>query len=283
MKHVVTIVGCGRIGSAIGRLLEERGHRVAYWDADPARRTKGATIGELVGSCDALFVCVPSWSLAGVCRELAPYVGPEVSVFSLTKGLDGRTGATPYDMIARLLRTKRVAIIGGPMMAEELATAGFIDLGTYSDAAAATALDLFIDTPILVERNTDPRGTALAGVLKNIYACGYGAVRAIGWNANQLGWYVSHAAAEMASIVHELGGDGMTAYGTAGLGDFITTSLSPHSSNTRAGELIATGAVCSPQEGVTALPIIRRLLGRKKDRYPLLGAIHDLTRRRLKK
>jgi prephenate dehydrogenase len=70
----IGFVGYGRFGQALGRMLEERGHRVAAFDpaaAVPAEH-RVATLAELAAAADLLFVAVPLAAMADTFRALEP-------------------------------------------------------------------------------------------------------------------------------------------------------------------------------------------------------------------
>ncbi len=150
-------------------------------------------------------------------------------------------------------------------------------LGTRSQAAERMARELFDQTNIVIESTSDVRGAALCGVLKNIYACGFGMIdRKWGWNMK--GWYVSRALVEMADITAILGGRRETAQGTAGVGDFIATCFSKYSSNVRAGRLISMRKKSGPEEGVVSIRPLLKKLGSRKNRFPLVLTIAEMVR-----
>jgi len=63
MGKKITILGHGEIGSALGKILEEKNGPVFYWDRDESRRTKGKTAKEIFNGSEAVFLCLPSKNL----------------------------------------------------------------------------------------------------------------------------------------------------------------------------------------------------------------------------
>lgn len=276
MKQLITIIGRGRIGSAIGTLLAHNGHSVVYWDQVVARRTKGTNLENSIIQSRAVFLCVPSRALQATIRNTIRHCVSTTILLCLTKGLT-LDGKTPDE----LLRAARqpYGIVAGPLMAEELRTqGGVIALGTTSPRVRSMTQSLFADTNISIEQTTDTRGASWCGILKNVYALGFGMIDRI-WGWNRKGWYIASASDEIAQLTHLFGGAKQTAYSIAGLGDLIATSFSKHSSNVRAGRLIAAKRSCNPAEGINSLPHLMRRLGTRARRFPLLNTIASMVRK----
>ena len=90
-------------------------------------------------------------------------------------------------------------------------------------------------------RNNDPLGTELAGGLKNVMAVAAGICDGLELGANARASLLTRALAEMATVLHGLGGHQETLYGLAGIGDLLATATSPLSRNYRFGLCLAEG------------------------------------------
>lgn len=172
-----------------------------------------------------------------------------------------------------------MAILGGPMLATEF-MANILGIGCLASEHIETTeriARLFAGTLLSFETSTDVRGVALSGVLKNIYALGFGIGVGLSFGYNQKGWYLKTALSEMETIVERLGGKRESAYSLAGLGDFIATGFSGYSKNSRFGEEIARTGVCALQsEGSASLPFLSELLGRERQAFPLFQKLEDV-------
>lgn len=272
----VTIIGAGNLGSALRTMLEGRAD-VRTWDKDPAKSPAGVTREAALSGAEFVFLCMPSWVLRAGASELAPSLPPGAVVVGMSKGIEAEGNLFVDELLGQLLPAANpVALLAGPMLAAEL-SAGMrgaaVAASRHADARASLAA-LFAGTKLTVEESDDPRGVAVCGVLKNVYAAGLGILGALGRPDNVRGLFVSHALREMASVVTVLGGNAATALGPSGAGDLVATGMSPHSRNRSYGEAIVKKGECPPgSEACASLPGLAGRLG-GTGAYPALDAVH---------
>ncbi len=276
----ITIIGYGELGTALGKLLEQGGSTVRFWDKDPAKVSNQGTLADAVRETDALFLCIPSWAVREALGELKPHLRNDTLVIGLSKGIEEQTLKTMDQILTEALPPNQPwVLLGGPMIAEELmrGASGAGMAASPERPQAERVMTLFARTPLVLEYSPDVRGVALSSVLKNVYAIGAGIADglSLGWNAK--GWYLARAAGEMAAMVELLGGQRETALGTAGLGDLIATGCSAQSRNHQIGaEFARTGTCCLKGEGSVAFPSLRMLLGDRVPSFPLFSALVDV-------
>lgn len=279
-KSSVVIIGAGKIGSAIGGLLKKKDVHVDLWDKNIDIVKDQKTLTEIIPSADFLFFCVPSPAMIEAVRTALPHLNKSTIVVSLSKGIEESSKDTMDKLLERILPDgQNFAILGGPMLAEELSK-GMAGIGVVSVKEKDTFIKLaglFEDTNLFVEYSDDTYGVALASVLKNIYAIALGIADGLDWGGNQKGWLVTKSLQEMAKIAVTLGCKEEVIYGTAGLGDLIATGYSPHSRNRQVGEeeIIKTGQYLQ-SEGYGALPVIIDLLGEKRLGLRVLFALKQV-------
>lgn len=134
--------------------------------------------------------------------------------------------------------------LSGPSIANEFArkkpTAVVIAGTNHScvqKAAGAMANPYF-----RVEISNDPLGVEWGGVLKNIYALGFGLLDGLNHGSPNLkAAFVTMALREMREIAGTMGAKEETMAGLAGLGDLVTTGFSSDSHNRKLGEYLANG------------------------------------------
>ncbi len=273
----VLIIGAGRIGKAISHELERVGHSMALWDALPGLVTDQQPLEALAPNVNALILCVPSWSIADAVAPIRDLLPSDALVLTLAKGLV--ENKTMNVLIAELFPQHPTGVVAGPMMAEEIekGMGGIAVIGSASAVTRSQSENLFRNTNIRIESTTDARGAALAGVLKNIYACGLGIADAIGWGLNWKGWYVARAFHEIVLLGTQQGGREETFHGPAGLGDFLATAFSPHSRNRTTGEeILRTGVCTKDSESIKSLGGVMSIAGSQIASLPLLRALHDI-------
>jgi glycerol-3-phosphate dehydrogenase (NAD(P)+) len=96
-------------------------------------------------------------------------------------------------------------------------------------------------------------GVETAGALKNVIAIAAGISDGLGFGDNSKAALLTRGLVEMVRFGVALGAEHATFYGLAGLGDLMTTCVSPHGRNRRVGMRLATGDLASTEmvaEGV---------------------------------
>jgi glycerol-3-phosphate dehydrogenase (NAD(P)+) len=84
-------------------------------------------------------------------------------------------------------------------------------------------------------------GVELAGALKNIIGIAAGICDGLGFGDNAKAALLTRGLVEIARFGTALGARRETYYGLAGIGDLITTCISPHGRNRHVGERLAKG------------------------------------------
>jgi glycerol-3-phosphate dehydrogenase (NAD(P)+) len=169
------------------------------------------------------------------------------------------------ELFEEILPKHRFAVIGGPMLADEImADLRAACVVASKDMVFAEEIEALLSSPLFrIEPSSDVTGVALAGVLKNIYSVSLGIADGLSLSGNEKGWLVSRAINEMSRIGEIFNVPIATVLGTAGVGDFIATGYSQYSRNRAVGDEIVKNGICKlPGEGLVSLPA---LLGRLKE------------------
>jgi len=276
MKNV-GIIGTGRIGSALEKILSTAGHNVKKYDSDPSKNADD--ISTVAKSADFLFLCVPSWSLREAAESIKAFLSPNTIVASLAKGIEKESLKTADEILSEVLPQKQpMIILGGPLLAENIQN-NEIGIGVAASVKKQNfdcLSELFKETNIFWEYSPNPSSVALAGVLKNIYATLIGIAEGCGLTDNFLGYLAAKSIYEIGDVSKTLCGDKETALGTAGAGDFVATSFSKNSSNRQAGIEIAKSGSAPKSEGIISLPLINKKLGHATKNFKLLLALTDI-------
>lgn len=278
-KQKICIIGAGKIGQTVGKILKNRGHKILFWDKDITKVPGQKPLDRIVISADFVFFCIPSWTVRETMARIARDLNKDAIVILLAKGIEEKTNKTMDALLGEFLSRERIVILGGAMLAEELENdlGGVGVAGTRSKKIYNQLAELFRGTDLIIEHSSDMRGVAFAGVFKNIYAIALGIADGLHWGNNKKGALAAKAVGEMAEIIKIFGGQKETAYSAAGLGDLLATGYSPYSRNRRVGdELVKAGKCCLESEGSRALPGIAALLRRKKYNLPLFTALEDI-------
>ena len=282
----VLCIGAGEIGRAVSHLLSQRGINADLWDADPARIPGERPLAVSLPEADVVFLCVPSWVLRVVIKNLrATGLRREAVIVALSKGLEQKTLLSVDEVLtAALPHGQRFALLAGPMLAEEIVQ----DLQAAAVAASRdksareTVKSLFRGTGLRVETSSDVHGVALSSVIKNVFAVTLGIADGLGWGGNRKGWLAARAIAEMEEVLGALHAQPRTVRTAAGWADLISTGFSRYSRNHQVGDdIVHTGTITVKSEGVVALPSLLKKLGpARAKRFPLLRALAAVMRRR---
>jgi glycerol-3-phosphate dehydrogenase (NAD(P)+) len=285
----VLILGRGAMGSMFESLLNERA-RVTTWDRDLETGEETGPLEELAADSDAVILAVPAAPHDELAGRLACCLGPDSFCLTIAKGLDA-DGRTPAGILARHFGETpdpgpAWAVVYGPMIADDLAggRSGFALVASNQPAIAERARDLLGGGPLYLRPNDDPHGAAWAAILKNIYVPLVGMADELDLGDNMRGFLIAEALGELAGIVEQLGGQPITAYSLAGVGDLVTTATSADSHHRRIGQAIARGELEAEvdtddnvrSEGVHAIMQIRRHGLLDIADYPLLEFMKEL-------
>ncbi len=271
------MIGAGKIGSAIGHIIQKSGAEVVWWDIDPTKLSHTRSLEELAEEANVIFLCIHSWVVRETLSRISPYLKNDTIIVSVSKGFEESTKKTVDQVVLDVLPTHQFAFFGGPMVAPEV-HAGKYGFGAIAAATKDTfdqIVTLFVGSTVLLTYIPDVHGTVLAGVLKNVYAMGLGMLDEQGMGSNARGWYATAIIQEMGREIAALGGRSETAYTLAGLGDFIATGMSEDSRHRGEGRRIASGEEPAQCEGVVSTPIVVVLLNGSTE-YPILSKIHGI-------
>ncbi len=270
----IAIIGAGDIGKALGGVFEKNtGFLVGHWDKDSSKMPVKKEISELVSGADFLFLCIPSWVVRDAVLELLNYFKKDTILVCLSKGIEKDSKKTMDKVLKEILPAGQdFALLGGPMLAEE------IKAGKFSAGVLASEKEeifekiklLFENSNTKLEYSKDIYGVALCGVLKNIYTLLLGMADALDLADNRKGYLVAKAVNEMAEIIELLGAKRETAFSVAGLGDLIATGFSECSHNWSTGCKIAKGEKDASSEGTNSLLVILDILKEKASEFPIL-------------
>lgn len=278
MTSKVALLGAGNMGQAFFSLLQQHGARVSIWDIDCSKIPNPKPLAEAVSGADFVFLCMPSWCIRSAVESLAPLLHKKTILISVSKGIEKETGFFIHQIFSDLLpEDQPYALVSGPMLAEELQS-GYGGVGVCvspEQEISGKVQELFLQTSLRLRTSTDIESVELAGVLKNIYAIALGIAHGLGWQKNRIGWLCGKVVEEMSLIANRLGKDEKIMLSPAGVGDFIATSFSEHSSNRSFGYSVAQqGYIDRKGEGIVALGSLEKKLGRyTSEELPVLYAL----------
>lgn len=266
MFTTFAVLGDGAWGTAVALLLaQRRHHRVRLWSAreengrilrekrENVRLLPGIAIPESIelttdihralDGVDLVVAAIPTVYLRETIRRFATIWPAGLPVLSLAKGVEIGTFRRPTQILAEVLGTMRLAVLSGPSHAEEVARGKPTSVVVASDdESLASGVQTALNSDwFRVYVNSDLLGVELAAALKNVIGIAAGIGDGLGFGDNAKSALLTRALVEMSRFGMALGADHGTFSGLAGLGDLITTCISPHGRNRRLGERLGRG------------------------------------------
>lgn len=202
-----------------------------------------ASLDEAVCNCDVLVMGVPSHSFRETLKAVSPLLRPWVPVISLAKGLEQGTRRRMTEIIHEELPGHPAGLLAGPNIAREVlqGMAAATVIATADEQVARSLQPLFASSVFRVYTNSDVIGCELGGPLKNVIAISAGMAEGLGVGENTRALVITRGLAEITRLGVALGGRHDTFAGLTGLGDLLTTCMSPLSRNRQVGEQFAKG------------------------------------------
>jgi glycerol-3-phosphate dehydrogenase (NAD(P)+) len=309
MPTTLAILGDGAWGTAMAILLARNAdHRVRLWSAreqnarvirefrENVNLLPGVRIPEsillttnpaaAVAGADIWVSAVPTVHLRSTLTRFQGLGAADQPIVSLTKGIETGTFCRPTEIIHELLGTKRAAALSGPSHAEEVCRGMpcSVVIGS-ADAGFALAMQkIFFTDRFRVYASGDLIGVELAGALKNVIGVAAGISDGLGFGDNAKSALLTRGLAEMARFGVAHGADRATFNGLAGMGDLITTCISPHGRNRRVGERLGQGENLADilasssmvAEGVTTAKSVHERSQRLNLEMPISKAVYEV-------
>ncbi len=283
------VIGDGAMGTLCARMLAQRGVATRLWGRDPAhvatlerqrqnhRYLSGydfppalsvsADGADVMNAAELIVSAVPCQYLRAVWSTLGKHAPDDVPIVSVAKGIEIDTLLRPTQIIHEFTPQSPAASLSGPNIAGEIAAskpAGAV--AASEDESVARLVQRAFSTPdYRVYTNTDLLGVELAGATKNVIAIAAGICDGLEAGSNAKASLVTRGLVEISRLGVALGARPETFQGLAGVGDLITTCISPVGRNRSAGERIGRGmsaeeAIRATQSVIEGIPTTRAVL-----------------------
>jgi glycerol-3-phosphate dehydrogenase (NAD(P)+) len=224
-------------------------------------------------------------SLAVAVRAADP--GGTLPILSVAKGIEAETLLRPTQVLADALGGGRpLCALAGPAIGPEIARCLPATLVAASpDAALAAAVQETFSTDYLrLYTNGDLTGAELAGAAKNVIAIAAGILDGLRCGDNAKAGLLTRGLAEIVRLGTAMGARPETFYGLAGVGDLITTAISPVGRNRSVGEALGRGRKLDEilataghvAEGVSAVRGLLALAARHGVEMPIAESVRDV-------
>ena len=217
----------------------------------PGHRSQGRMIfttdmAQALRDADMIVESVTSAGFRPVFEQIRSLGLPACPIIITSKGIEQDTGSILPDVALEVLGEEFRPLIGclsGPSFAQEVIRGlptSVVGTG-YSLDVIQCICEAFMTPSFRIYPNTDLRGIAFGGALKNIIgiACGISEGLALGCSSKAA--LMTRGLHEIRKLAVACGCKAETIYGLAGMGDLCVTCSSPISRNFRFGMLLSQG------------------------------------------
>jgi glycerol-3-phosphate dehydrogenase (NAD(P)+) len=311
MNEQIAIIGAGSWGTALAKLLAEKGNDVLIWAFEKAvveginekhanplylpevklpknvKATEDVALA-LQGKRSVLSV-VPSKALRIIWTKYGGLLDPESLLLSCTKGIEEESLKLMSDVLSECLpkhpRENRV-VLSGPSFAREVAE-GLPTSVVIAGARAAvveTFQRLVHSNSFLAFTNDDIVGVEVGGAVKNVIAIATGISDGLGLGHNTRAAIITRGLYEMIKIGNAMGANPLTFAGLSGIGDLVLTCTAELSRNHTLGFHIGKGdsleGITSKMrmvaEGVPTTRAVHQLAEKKSIKAPICEAMYRI-------
>ncbi|CAH2029924.1 NAD(P)H-dependent glycerol-3-phosphate dehydrogenase [Trichlorobacter ammonificans] len=259
----VTVIGAGNWGTTLAKLFAESSdvvlgtHSAEHADEittlrENRRYLPGIPLPERLtarplAACgfdadDVVVLAVPSRALPELLQELRHRVNGTPLVCA-TKGFQHATFKTMGQLVRETIPESPLIVLSGPNIARELAGGlpSKAVLASHNLTALTRVARILRNDTLVFELSRDLDGVELCAALKGVIAVGVGIADGLQLGDNMTALLMTYGLREFVEIAEFLEIRHKTIYGIAGLGDLITTCISPNSRNRRFGRLLGEG------------------------------------------
>lgn len=308
MIDQVTIIGDGQMATVCGVMLAEKGIHVRLFSIfrdqiealkatrENKRFLPGLKIPHRVSfttdaeaafrGTEMIVSAVPCQYIRSVWQKLARAYPAGVPITSVAKGIENGTLLRSTQVITDVVGPAPMAALSGPSVATELARClpATVAAASEDEELAKQVQEAFSCPWFRVYTNSDLLGVELAGATKNVIALAAGIIDGLKAGDNAKAALVTRGLVEITRLGVAMGARRETFAGLAGLGDLVTTCVSPAGRNRWAGEQIGRGKSASEViastpsviEGIPTTRSVRELARRHDVEMPITDAVHGV-------
>jgi glycerol-3-phosphate dehydrogenase (NAD(P)+) len=262
----ISILGDGGWGTTLAILLNNKGFDVRLWGAFPdyiaylnkkrinTKFLPGIKIPQQIKITSDLnaairnrqlvIFAIPSEYIRAILKKIIKLKFPRDTIYlSVTKGIEIDSLKRVSEIIHEELGRINLGVLSGPTIAHEVAkgkpTTAVIAF--QSKELRKYLQDIFMTERFRIYTTDDVIGVELGGSLKNVIAIACGISDGLGFGTNAKAALLTRGLVEISRLGWKMGAKVKTFNGISGLGDLVTTCISPYSRNRFVGEQIGKG------------------------------------------
>lgn len=293
----ISVLGCGRWGSFIAWYLNKRGNEVASWgpEEDGSYRVLKETgkneyvtldrqieltpdLEYAVTRAEVIVISISSQGLRGFMERIMRYPVSEKVFVLCMKGIEVETGKRLTEILTESgVSPEKIAVWVGPGHIQSFVAGvpNCMVIDSANEKLKLALVESFRSELIRFYYGNDLIGTEIGAAAKNVMGIAAGVLDVV--CPPLKGPLMSRGAREVARLIKAMGGNELSAYGLAHLGDYETTLFSPYSHNRKYGEMLARGERFEKlAEGVATAKAMRYLGETYKVDLPITEAVYSV-------
>lgn len=257
----VSVIGCGRWGAFLAWYLDRLGRAVTLYGRASsvkleqlrATRSNGmVTLGESIAFTtslpeaaafgEILVISVGAQGFRALMQELSREDLAGKTAVLCMKGLEAGTGKRLTQIFGEYAPRVPVAVWIGPGHVQDFVKGipNCMVIDSESMEVKKRLVETFSSGLIRFYYGDDLLGNEIGAASKNVVGIAAGMLDGLGKTALK-GALMSRGTREIARLIKAMGGNEITAYGLAHLGDYEATVFSPYSHNRKFGEMFVRG------------------------------------------
>ena len=294
----VSVLGCGRWGSFIAWYLCNQGHDVYSWGAEEGysyqvlketgkneyveldkRIHLTCDLEEAISHAETIIISISSQGLRGFMKRITEFDVSKKNFVLCMKGIEVSTGCRLSQVLTESgISSGKIAVWVGPghIQAFTQGTPNCMVIDSVNTQLKVMLANEFKSDLIRFYYGEDLIGTELGAAAKNVMGIVAGVLDGCGYEALK-GSLMTRGAREVARLIKAMGGNELSAYGLAHLGDYEATLFSPFSHNRKYGEMLVKGEKFAKlAEGVPTSAAMKVLGDKYNVDLPLTNAVYEI-------
>ena len=294
----ISVLGCGRWGSFIAWYLCNRGHEVYSWGPEDDYSYKilketgkneyvsldprihlTCDLKEAVEHAETIIISISSQGLRGFVKRILEFDVSSKNFVLCMKGIEVDTGSRLSEVLAQSgISPDRVAVWVGPghIQAFTQGIPNCMVIDSENEELKRYLAEQFHSNLIRFYYGSDLIGTEIGAAAKNVMGIVAGALDGCGY-VSLKGSLMSRGAREVARLIKAMGGNELSAYGLAHLGDYEATLFSEFSHNRKYGEMLVQGErFAKLAEGVPTAAAMKKLGEKYGVDLPITNAVYEI-------
>ena len=294
----ISVLGCGRWGSFIGwyQATVLKNEVIVYGEEgreayDVLKRdgrneyvaldksiTLTSDLAYALSASEIIIISISSQALREFMQKVIMHPVADKTFVLCMKGIEESTGKRLSEVLTDCgIDKNKIAVWVGPGHIQSF-TAGIPNcmiIDSENEELKVRLAESFKSNLIRFYYGNDLLGTEVGAAAKNVLGIAAGVLDGSGY-VSLKGPLMARGAYEVARLISAMGGNPMSAYGLAHLGDYETTLFSPYSHNRMYGEMLAKGKRFEKlAEGVMTAKAMKELGDKYNIELPITNAVYE--------